>query len=350
MVAPSSFSTSARLDPTNVSRFAQLIAATGTKGLLLVARAYLGPYATFAARSAGEGPIVAGLTPADQRLLALAISKLAWEAGELAIHNPDLESGGTFPAWKIDDSGQPPPLSLAHVLAITRAWSKPAPAQSIARTTAAPRETARTVRLAARSTYYTAERPTAAIQPIRPVRTLETRPMATPNPLVPARSRSGCGCGGGGGSYTPPPAAPPVDPCRGGIPPVAPSREPSCGCGCGGCHSCKPPTRTYDSAACPTLAISCETKTALRDCLKVALCDFVKCVTDVVCPTGKFDSNVFNNAATSQQLVDCVGQLACSFLHCLPDALCPPPCEPESPPPPAAVECLPCDYAVEVLR
>ena len=135
------------------------------------------------------------------RKLARAISKLGWEAGELAIHNPDLASGGTFPAWKIDDSGHPPPLSLAHVLAITRAWSTPAPAQTIARTTAAPRETARTMRLAARSTYYTAERPAAAaIQPIRPVRTLETRPMATPNALVPARSRSGCGCGGGGGS------------------------------------------------------------------------------------------------------------------------------------------------------
>ena len=93
-----------------------------------------------------------------------------------------------------------------------------------------------------------------------------------------------------------------------------------------------PRTKTYDPAQCPTLAISCETKAALRDCVKVALCDFVRCVTDVLCPSGKFDANVFNNQATAQQLTNCIGQLACSFLHCLPDALCPEPCEPPAAP------------------
>jgi len=112
-------------------------------------------------------------------------------------------------------------------------------------------------------------------------------------------------------------------------------------------------TKTYDSSKCPTFAISCETKSALRDCVKTALCDFLRCVTDTLCPDGKFQMATFVSSDPEAQkklqndLIDCVGQLACSFMHCIPDALCPPTCEP---PAPAPIDCIPCDYAVEVLK
>lgn len=113
-----------------------------------------------------------------------------------------------------------------------------------------------------------------------------------------------------------------------------------------------PPTRTYDSAQCPTFAISCETKQALRDCAKVALCDLLRCVSEALCPDGKFDLDQFkakNDDGTTKrslqtELINCLGQAACSFMHCVPEALCPEPCGA------APVECLPCSYAVEVVR
>jgi hypothetical protein len=186
-------------------------------------------------------------------------------------------------------------------------------------------------------------------------------------------SSSSRGCATcGGGSYhpsAPPPAV--YDPCAGGLAPSAVSRERGCGCGCsgGGACSCTKAvarTRTYDSAKCPTFAVSCETKLALRDCAKVALCDLLRCVSETLCPDGEFDLSRFEKheiapggigdaggtdaVATPRpslqtELINCVGQALCTFMHCVPQALCPEPCAL-----PAPVDCLPCDYAVEVVR
>lgn len=161
----------------------------------------------------------------------------------------------------------------------------------------------------------------------------------------------GCGSCGGGSSYQPPSPQPsPYDPC--GSTALTAPKEKACGCGKrGGACSCKtsrkaPAPRNYHKQDCPTLAISCETKTALRECARTALCDFMRCLSETLCPDGKFDiQNLQNNDQLRVDLVNCVGQLACSFMHCLPDALCPEPCEPAAP-----VDCLPCGYAVEVLR
>lgn len=109
------------------------------------------------------------------------------------------------------------------------------------------------------------------------------------------------------------------------------------------------PTRNYNKEDCPTFAISCETKQIFRDCAKVALCDFLTCLSETLCPDGKFDLEGLKARNEDKQLqtdlINCVGQLACSFMHCIPEALCPPKCETETP-----VDCLPCDYAVEVLQ
>jgi hypothetical protein len=181
------------------------------------------------------------------------------------------------------------------------------------------------------------------------------------------------GCGScGGGSYHPPAVAPSsCDPCAGGLTSSASRREASCGCGRGGGCSCGSTamvraapawaTRTYDREQCPTFAISCETKQALRDCAKVAFCDLLRCVSETLCPDGQFDVERFStkpppvivpggSAATTPQrtlqaeLLNCVGQALCTFMHCVPQALCPEPCDR------APVDCLPCGYAVEVLR
>ncbi|MEZ4399299.1 MAG: hypothetical protein R3B06_04725 [Kofleriaceae bacterium] len=150
------------------------------------------------------------------------------------------------------------------------------------------------------------------------------------------------------------PTSPPVtsyDPCAGGLALTAPTREAGCGCGCGGAGGCRTgasaPTRTYGD--CPPWKPSCETQTAVRDCAKVALCDLLRCVSETLCPDGQFDVANFQTGnggrPLGEQLVNCLGQALCSFMHCLPEALCPEPCAPATP-----VDCLPCGYAVEVVR
>lgn len=171
-------------------------------------------------------------------------------------------------------------------------------------------------------------------------------------------SSSSRGCGSCGGSSHRPsaPAAPSFDPCAGGLVVSGRSREGSCGCGGrGGSCSCgaasrgsrtAPPAKNYNAEDCPTFALSCETTQALRDCAKVAVCDFLNCMVETLCPGGRFDVEVLrNNQRLGEDLINCVGQLACSFIHCVPDALCPEECEK-----PVVTPCLPCDYAVEASR
>jgi hypothetical protein len=156
------------------------------------------------------------------------------------------------------------------------------------------------------------------------------------------------------------------------VPGGAPRREAGCGCGCGGRGGCRSTalakTKTYGD--CAPWKPSCETQDALRECAKVALCDLMRCLSETLCPDGKFDLANFRQddqeapaagadggvhggppavrtakAPIGEQLINCVGQALCSFMHCLPDALCPETCAPSVP-----VDCVPCGYAVEVLR
>ena len=167
-----------------------------------------------------------------------------------------------------------------------------------------------------------------------------------------SRGCSSCG----GSSYQPPaPTVTPYDPCAGGRGSVAPPREVGCGCGCGGRGGCARTamTRTKTYGDCPPWKPSCETQDALRECAKVALCDLLRSVSEVLCPDGRFDLANFNQPSAvnqpsiGEQLANSVGQALCSFMHCLPDALCPTDdCGSAATP----VDCLPCDYAVEVMR
>lgn len=149
--------------------------------------------------------------------------------------------------------------------------------------------------------------------------------LATTSTSAQAHGNAGSNCGCHGG-------------CQGG-----------CGCQTGATYAMAPSAsaRNYNADECPTFAISCETKQALRDCIKVALCDFLRCATDTFCPDGRFDLERLKREQDQlpTQLINCVGQLACSFMHCVPEVLCPEPCKPKT-----TVDVLPCDYAVEVLR
>jgi len=330
------------------------LAQSGTQGLELLARAYLGPVAVEQQTKVGT----------SMPLLGLAVAKLAYEAGELALHNPNLEATGAMPKWAPDEQGRMPALSLAHVLAAVRAWSAISERrQTVSVQAPMMRMDTRALRYATRSSYYASRSQTGArvIDVTATSRTSEgyrmaSQPHAHAHAYAPAPSYSTTasrgGCGSCGGSHaTPPPAPPPYDPCAGGIRPAARATERCSGCGGGGggCSCGSKSTRTYDREQCPTFAISCETKNALRDCVKVALCDFARCLADALCPDGRYDSAIWQGQKgedTQKKLNDCIGQLACSFLHCLPDALCPP--EDCVPPPP--VECLPCGFAVEVQR
>lgn len=328
----------------------KLVSTYGLRGLVVASRAYLGPAVVHAERSSESQKVsgFAGLTPIEIAVLGLALSKLAWEAGELSLHNASASGDGQLPSWQLDaETKQPPALSLAHMIAIKRVWdARNANTTTMSTTKSyaapAPLASARTMRLAARNTYYAGSSTSGG-----------TRMATTTTALTTSRPRTGgCGCGGAKAAPTPPvsrtPAIDPCSPCVGVAQPAPPTTSSGgCGCGCSGCHSCAPQTKTYDSSKCPTWAISCETKSALRDCVKEALCDFARCVTDTLCPGGRYDPKVFASRETRQELADCVGQLACSFLHCLPDALCPPD---DCGPPQVPADCMPCGYAVEVLR
>lgn len=325
------------LDGARLAAIAAWLGRFGVQGLVIAARGYLGPLAYRVDTGKDDGQQATnslGLTPLDLAVLALAVSKLAFEIGELALYNPTVDAAGKLPDFELDEENHAPALSLAHVIAAVRWWdtyvNRRAPATDTAwnaKPSAAPAALSLT---AARTARYAMTPRYSYAQPGTTMTKTTTRgcsscggSTSTPSPTPsPAPAPTPCGCGGGCG-------------CSG-----------TTGCGCGCATAAAPaPKKSYDSADCPTFAISCETKAALRDCAKVALCDFMRAIANTLCPGGRFDSNVFNNPDITKQLVDSVGQLACSFVHCVPDALCGPTC------PPPATSCEPlCDYAVEVLR
>jgi hypothetical protein len=76
----------------------------------------------------------------------------------------------------------------------------------------------------------------------------------------------------------------------------------------------------------------------MRDCLKTAFCDFVRCLGDELCD----DDCRF---AEEPDLSRCIEGFVCSFLNCLPDAICPPPKKEPKCLPPRAPDCA-CNFAV----
>lgn len=97
--------------------------------------------------------------------------------------------------------------------------------------------------------------------------------------------------------------------------------------------------------------ISCETQWKMRDCLKVALCEFLGCLGDEFCKDGTFKRPVEVDPLTGLEeekdlgdvLLCCLGNATCSVLHCLPSAICGPQQNNDCIPPPA----LECNFAVE---
>jgi hypothetical protein len=64
------------------------------------------------------------LSACDSAVLGLALTKLVFELGELALYNPALDPAGRQPEFKLDDHGHPPAMSVAHVLAAARFWQQ----------------------------------------------------------------------------------------------------------------------------------------------------------------------------------------------------------------------------------
>jgi hypothetical protein len=316
------------------------IARVGLRGVVPLARLYVGA-AAYQTKLASDDT-----SSEDVRILGLAAMKLAYETGEIYLRNPGLAGDQALPQFRIDERGYGPDFSLAHVLAVKRVWSESRTAKKAAEAPAeamvATRVDTRSYRTAMRTTNYSLSTPYAmtrrlsAFAPELQTMAAPSTPTSSYRPLPSTSTARGCGCGGGGGQPSAAPSsygAPSAGMVRSG--------ETCASCGC----ATAPATRTYDN--CPTFRVSCETKQALKDCVKVAVCDFLRCVVDAYCPDGRFVPERLGNKKLQQEVYKCVGQLACSFAHCVPDALCPPdPC----PPAPTRVDYLPCDYAVEVLR
>jgi hypothetical protein len=134
-----------------VSAVAAFLGQFGARGAVALARSYLGPDAPAPGREAVGVPAgeptgevarepaagVAGgsapgtevpprrtsrarLSKDETAILALALSKLIYELGELALKNPTLDPAGEQPVFKLDGQGRAPALSVTHVLAAAR--------------------------------------------------------------------------------------------------------------------------------------------------------------------------------------------------------------------------------------
>ena len=141
------------LDKESVASVLPWLQRYGAQGAVLLARSYLGPVAVQVEQSkrctandpkqpretaacetaACDGAVAApapeqspgtGLKPTEVALLGMALTKLVYEAGELALHNPEVSAEGKQPEFALDANGSPPALSLAHVVAATRVWQK----------------------------------------------------------------------------------------------------------------------------------------------------------------------------------------------------------------------------------
>ena len=104
-----------------------------------------------------------------------------------------------------------------------------------------------------------------------------------------------------------------------------PQKDCGCGCGCkdgyhcGKCvhHQFGPARNDKDGDCAPTRKISCETQWRMRDCVKFAFCDMLRCMSEEMCDDDCHFREEFD-------LGDCVEVFLCSLVSCLPEAICPP--------------------------
>ena len=145
-----------RVNPELVKAIPALVARYGTAGAVALARGYLGPLAPTGApadaagapphgESAARADLVTGAgaanprktSSADAAVLGLALTKLVYELGELAVHNPEFDPKGKQPEFKLDERGRAPAMSVTHVVAVARllkAYSDQRPAAAAAPT------------------------------------------------------------------------------------------------------------------------------------------------------------------------------------------------------------------------
>ncbi|MEZ4399298.1 MAG: hypothetical protein R3B06_04720 [Kofleriaceae bacterium] len=138
-----------RLTPAVVKAIPALVARYGGAGAVALARGYLGPLAPPAGKADGcvpagthattprtvdgqpvdgqpvdgqpvDGQGASKLASADAAVLGLALAKLVYELGELALHNPTFDPKGAQPDFKLDDRGRTPAMSVTHVVAVAR--------------------------------------------------------------------------------------------------------------------------------------------------------------------------------------------------------------------------------------
>jgi hypothetical protein len=288
----------------------------------------------------------------------LALHKLAFEAGEH--FRVQFATGDDKQAQKFerDEQGVFPDLKFAHLASALMAYAATSQKQKQARDEKAAKRAAQqaaapqvmvnyplsTYRVLARglrfaSTNLGAPAMTANVAGMRSgaVNLGQPAMTATIGPQYVSSAKSGCGCGGRcgcgggcgggcgctGGTATPPSAVPCYDPCAGGLTHVPPAPDPCTPVAC-------PPCPTTPEDCDDLCTISCETKLALRDCVKQLLCDLIL---------------IFQNMLLKQPSPLTFQDIIKRFLDCVREALCPTdkPCLPA----PTPIPCLPCDYAVE---
>jgi hypothetical protein len=103
--------------------------------------------------------------------------------------------------------------------------------------------------------------------------------------------------------------------------------------------SCNTKPQPAGDGECHPWRISCETQTALVDCLKQMICAAARCFSDQICADGKLDLGHVN----AKTLETCLGVALCTGIDCVEDVLC----GPAPTPPPPDPNTLQCNFAVE---
>jgi hypothetical protein len=351
---------------------AALIGGLATRAFSIAAIKTLTPVLAAYARqqdSADESASGGGLNDRDLAALKGAGSTALLELIEISsVTNPIFAGAPAYHRYDAERRFQPPHMMhlMALVMAAQAALGQdrasaqqaasgkddsgnaaavpPAPGQTVAYLAVAPGEYAavsgpvtppKSRRSAMRERSYNSPNPAMLARRANPLRVVSAPRGAQAAMMASGGSHQAAG-------YAASAQANPYAMRQPGCPSCGGSSSNSCTCHSAGGSRQFPPARYKDDGSCASvLKVSCDTQWRIRECLKIALCDLIRCLGTGLCEDGKFASS-----PDPDYFTNCLEGFACSLLACLPDAICPPPLPPEICCEPLQLASCDCNFAV----
>ncbi len=259
------------------------------------------------------------LSADERRAFGMAFARLMAESGELLTGDGLTDERGVPRSVSFDqETGEYPAPSLAFALSALRNISQPNEQQTRAMKMEAPPP----------QESFAMRSMSSPMMMSMPVNEVRSQALARP-PYPPQLSR--------------PSRSTPVPQRAAGCACAHPKPQGAC-CGAGaGSHATSAMRNAEGKCEPNPFEISCETQIRLKQCLKLVLCEFLRCLERRLCLNGQFQWDL-----TAEALIDCLGEAICTLLRCIPEALCPPEESEDCCATPAVPQsCLPCNFAVE---